>query len=134
MIDYGEDYLHDQKVKYIVFDYVDGRSLYDIITVGHLSVAQAKEVFLNLFKTVCSVHNKGIVHRDIKLDNFLITREGTIVLIDFGFASPLQGYHHDGFFHGDLIGTENYMAPEILFRQNYQGAPIDIFALGVLLF
>lgn len=79
-------------------------------------------MFMNLFKTVCSVHNKGIAHRDLKLDNFLVGNDGRIYIIDFGFAVPIQGLDNDGYIKGEYVGTINYMAPEIFLNQNYKAA------------
>lgn len=75
------------------------------------------------------MHSKNICHRDIKLDN-LVYQESTNILkiIDFGFASnskdPLKVF----------CGTPSYMAPEIVSKKEYLGAPADIWACGIVLF
>ena len=77
------------------------------------------------------MHNNNIVHRDLKLDNILVEESTRMVkLIDFGFSvvvgngTPLKIF----------CGTPSYMAPEIVRKHEYDGKPVDIWALGVLLF
>ena len=75
------------------------------------------------------------MHRDLKLDNILVNSTGEIKLIDFGFASKLSGPAGDGYFAGtDRVGTQNYMAPELIIGQAYKGKEVDTFAMGVILF
>lgn len=71
-----------------------------------------------------------VAHMDIKLDNILVSEEGTLKLCDFGMVQPVEANIAKSF------GTEMYMAPEIRARQyyeTYKGTPTDIFSLGVLL-
>ena len=75
-------------------------------------------------------HQNGIVHRDLKLENILITKSGDIKLADFGFSgSSLEEF-------SNKKGTFAYMAPEIYNykKESYKGVPTDVFALGVILF
>ena len=135
MLGFGETFFEDQKVRFIVFQYFDGCSLYEIIEQGRLSVPMAKSIFLSLFKIVCRMHNKGVVHRDLKLDNFLINKAGEIKLIDFGFAGPFSGRSQNGYFSGEeQLGTLPYIAPEIIQGTHYKGNQVDVFAMGVVLF
>lgn len=86
-------------------------------------------VFRQLVEVVCHCHGKGVFHRDIKTSNVLVKKDLSIVLIDFGFAIQLApGETTNGF-----CGTLNYMAPEILLKQEYNPGPVDVWALGVLL-
>ena len=83
-----------------------------------------------MVETVSYLHNQvGVVHRDLKLENFIVIDGNRIKLIDFGFAmalniSSLKVYN----------GTRVYMAPEVLKKQTHDGRKSDIFALGVILF
>ena len=91
ILDHGEEQFEAKVCKFIVFEYVEGCTLYKIMEQGRLSVNLAKQIFLSLFKIVCQIHNMGIVHRDLKLDNFMVRANGHLVLIDFGFAAPIHG-------------------------------------------
>lgn len=73
---------------------------------------------------------KHIIHRDIKLDNILLTQDRAVKLIDFGFSVKANSQNKLRLF----CGTPCYMAPEISSRKDYTGAPIDVWALGVLMF
>ena len=127
--------MNGNQVKYIVVEYIDGQNLLNFLRKGPpLPTPLAKQTFITLFKIICSAHNHGIVHRDIKLENFMVKRDGTLVVIDFGFAAPVQGFDNYGYLDDGRIGTHGYMAPEILQRKPYHGCPADIFAMGVILF
>ena len=79
------------------------------------------------------IHMSGFCHRDLKPENILLTNEGTVKIIDFGFATSLEG-RGDGFIEEGIIGTPNYIDPEVLEGKLYKGAPVDIYALGAILY
>jgi len=76
------------------------------------------------------MHGKGICHRDMKPDNVLVDEKYNIRIADFGFAKDVP---HDKFME-TRVGTLNYMSPEILMGQKYDGVQADLFAIGVILF
>ena len=79
------------------------------------------------------LHSKGVAHRDLKLDNFLLDANFNLKLIDYGMAGPTEGRDGKGMLKTHL-GTRGYMAPEVVAGNPYEGHVADIFALGVILF
>ena len=79
------------------------------------------------------LHSNGLCHRDLKLKNILLDNEYNCKIIDFGFATELQGRDGSGF-NKSRVGTISHFAPEILNKEPYQGNVVDLFALGVILF
>jgi serine/threonine protein kinase len=77
------------------------------------------------------VHDKGIAHRDLKLENCFLDKNINMKLADFGLAKVFAG--PNGSALQTECGTPQYMAPEIS-SGSYDGPPVDIFALGVILF
>uniref|UniRef100_UPI00358F0CF2 uncharacterized protein n=1 Tax=Myxine glutinosa TaxID=7769 RepID=UPI00358F0CF2 len=73
------------------------------------------------------LHFENIVHRDIKTDHVLYSKEGIVKVIDFSLAVPLR---YGGKLY-DVCGTRDYMAPEIT-EYGYEGRPVDVWALGIL--
>ncbi len=69
----------------------------------------------------------------MKLENILLDKEYNCKIIDFGFATKLEGKNGDGF-NTTYLGTPGFQAPEILNSQEYQGHVVDLFALGVIFF
>lgn len=76
------------------------------------------------------MHTRQITHRDIKLENILVCGDGDVKLIDFGFATLYPNSCKKKIY----CGTPSYMAPEIVRKQNYRGPPVDIWALGVVIY
>lgn len=79
------------------------------------------------------VHSQGVAHRDLKPENIMLDSEFNVRVADFGFAAPIEGRDGSGTLKTQL-GTQAYMAPEILLKEPYQGHVVDLFALGIILF
>ncbi|KAF7145518.1 hypothetical protein RHSIM_Rhsim04G0250000 [Rhododendron simsii] len=119
---------------YMVLEYVTGGELFDrIASKGKLSEAQARKVFQQLIDGVSYCHNKGVYHRDLKLENVLIDAKGNIKISDFGLSALPQHFRDDGLLH-TTCGSPNYVAPEILANRGYDGATSDTWSCGVILF
>ncbi|CAD8166170.1 unnamed protein product [Paramecium octaurelia] len=95
-----------------------------------LDESDAKLLFRQIVKAVDYCHSLNIVHRDIKLENILLKDNNEIKLIDFGFSVLVNRDSKLGVF----CGTPSYMAPELVNKQDYFGKPVDVWALGVLLY
>jgi serine/threonine protein kinase len=118
-------------VAVLVFEFVEGRTLADLIrTSGRLEIGRAVEIAIELCRGVAYAHERGIVHRDIKPGNVMITPEGVPRLMDFGIAQRVLAQPGTP---QPLVGTPPYMAPEYIVRHVYLPAS-DVFALGVLLY
>ena len=93
---------------------------------------EVKIIFRQIVKAIDYCHNQNVAHRDIKLENVLLTTgDGfSVKLIDFGFSVIVQ----DDAKLAIYCGTPSYMAPEIVSKQEYFGKPVDIWSLGVLLY
>lgn len=90
-------------------------------------------VFRQIVSAVSYMHNLGLVHRDLKLENILINDIGgmnEVKIIDFGFATNCQNNHKLSMF----CGTPCYMDPDLCKKKKYSGQGVDIWALGVILF
>ena len=90
-------------------------------------------IFKEIVKALNGLHKAGLAHRDIKLENIMITHNYEVRLIDLGMFSTLAGANKSGFFQSKK-GTPQYMCPEVHKGKTYQGTDADIFALGVSLF
>lgn len=118
---------------HLVMEFVDGPSLYSYLKhkeSKRLTEADAKEIFKQLMDGLAYLHEKGVAHRDLKLQNVLLDQKRVVKIIDFGFSTQVAGDRKVKMY----CGTPNYMAPEIVERKEYLGSPADIWAAGVLLF
>ncbi|PHT82230.1 CBL-interacting serine/threonine-protein kinase 1 [Capsicum annuum] len=119
---------------YMVLEYVNGGELFDrIVSKGKLSEAQGRKLFQQLVDGVCYCHDKGVSHRDLKLENVLIDSKGNIKITDFGLSALPQHFRDDGLLH-TTCGSPNYVAPEILSNRGYDGATSDTWSCGVILY
>jgi serine/threonine protein kinase len=129
--DYGEASLPDGGVlPYLVMELVDGQSLADRLRSGPLPWRQAVSVCADVAAAVAAAHRIGVVHRDVKPGNVMLTSAGAKVL-DFGVAVLAGG---PAMAHGGrLVGTPAYAAPERL-QPGAARPESDVYALGVLLY
>ncbi|EOY31091.1 Salt overly sensitive protein 2a isoform 4 [Theobroma cacao] len=117
---------------YIVLEFVSGGELFDkIVHRGRLPENESRRYFQQLIDAVSHCHSKGVYHRDLKPENLLLDSYGNLKVSDFGLSAlPQQGV---GLLH-TTCGTPNYVAPEVLSNQGYDGAAADVWSCGVVLF
>src|SRR5258708_7527027 len=125
--DFGEA---ERGVPYLVLEYISGPTLADMMDTG-LDDARIPDLLDQIAAGLDYARARGVIHRDIKPGNVLMTEDGRAVLADFGLAWLLEGAHLT--LTGGVIGTPEYMSPE-----QAAGNPIDhrcdVYALGVVLY
>ena len=115
----------------IIMENVNGGDLLSFVKKRtKLNEKTAKIIFKQLIISLKYIHSKGIIHRDIKLDNILIDLHNNIKICDFGVGKNYQ--NNEKFM--DQCGTPAYIAPEILQNEGYEGPPVDIWSAGVVLY
>ncbi|HEV8537931.1 MAG TPA: serine/threonine-protein kinase, partial [Bacteroidota bacterium] len=116
---------------FMVSECVEGRTLNAIMQEAPLSIEKVLDVAIQTASGIAAAHVRGIVHRDIKPDNVMVTREGQVKVMDFGLARLVGSSHMTS--AGSLIGTFAYMSPEQINEQEID-ARSDIFSFGTLLY
>jgi serine/threonine-protein kinase len=117
---------------YLAIRYVDGRSLDQRLRFdGPRPVPELVRVAADVGAGLDALHGKGIVHRDVKSANIMLAADGTAVLTDFGLAKGLAYTVLTK--PGQILGTLNYLAPEVL-RKEPAGPLSDVYAFGCVLF
>jgi serine/threonine protein kinase len=115
---------------YLVMEFVDGSNLAEILRRGRLTPENAAELGASVAGALAYVHERGVVHRDVKPANILVTPDGQVRLGDFGIARLIDVSTLT--LDGTTLGTAAYMAPEQL--ENHQvGTSADIWSLGLVL-
>lgn len=117
-----------KEVYFMAMEYATNGELFDLVfQTGRLSEDIARYYFVQLLDSLEYVHNKGIHHCDIKLNNILLDWNYNLKLSDFGLSSVKLT-------NETMKGSGEYMAPEIILGQDYNGPTVDLFAVGVVLF
>ena len=137
--DSGEDQLEDAagntvQVPYIVMEYIKGQTLRDIIQVnGSLSPQDAEQVMIGVLNALDYSHSMGIIHRDIKPGNIMISDQGTVKVMDFGIARAMDDSSATMTQNQGVVGTAQYLSPEQA-RGEQVGAKSDLYSAGCVLY
>lgn len=130
--DVGTEIIEDKEVHYIVMEYIDGKTLKDLINdEGRLSEKRALNYCIQIAEALKVAHSKHIVHRDIKSQNIMVTRDDRIKVTDFGIARVADNTTVTA--TNAVMGSVHYFSPE-----QARGAKVDnrsdIYSLGIVLF
>ena len=132
--DTGEDMLGHTPVPYIVMEYVDGRTLRDLLRDDRrLLPERAAEITDGVLRALDYSHRNGIVHRDIKPGNVMLTRGGEVKVMDFGIARAVSDAQATMTQTAQVIGTAQYLSPEQA-RGERVDARSDLYSAGCLLY
>src|SRR5436309_3548219 len=131
--------LYDVGDGYLVMELLEGESLADRVNKGPLPLEQVLRYGIQIAEALEKAHKAGVVHRDLKPGNVMLTKSGA-KLLDFGLAKPIAAFNVDGRTmqkplteEGVIVGTFQYMAPEQLEGRDGD-ARTDIFAFGAVLY
>jgi eukaryotic-like serine/threonine-protein kinase len=132
--DTGEDMSSGLPVPYIVMEYVDGRTVRDLLIEGHrLLPERTLEIVSGVLRALEYSHQAGIVHRDIKPGNVMVTRNGDIKVMDFGIARAMSDTQSTMTQTAQVIGTAQYLSPEQA-RGERVDARSDLYSTGCLMY
>jgi serine/threonine protein kinase len=132
--DTGESTLDGTTVPYIVMEYVDGRTLRDLLkSERHIMPTRALEITAEILKALDYSHRNGIIHRDIKPANVMLTRSGEVKVMDFGIARSIAQASAAVTQTAAVIGTAQYLSPEQA-RGEQVDPRCDVYSTGCLLY
>ncbi|MEO7199273.1 MAG: protein kinase, partial [Dokdonella sp.] len=124
----------DEGQPYFVMEFVEGESLSALLKREHrLPVSSAAKIVQQTAIGLAAAHDKGVVHRDIKPGNLMISSRGTVKIADFGIALSNQDLSAKLTSTGEFVGTPGYLSPEVCLGKVVDQRS-DIFALGVVWF
>ena len=112
----------------MILEYAPNFILFDYIAFsGHFSEDLARFYFCQIIDALEHIHQAGVAHRDIKLENILLDSDYNIKIADFGLSTPISR-------RNDQAGTQSYMAPEIFLANDYSSKDVDLFSSAIILF
>ncbi|MER5891996.1 protein kinase [Streptomyces sp. NPDC001876] len=138
VFDTGEDELGGALMPYIVMEYVEGQPLgsvlqADIQNYGAMPADKALKVTADVLAALETSHEMGLVHRDIKPGNVMMTKRGVVKVMDFGIARAMQSGVTSMTQTGMVVGTPQYLSPEQALGRGVD-ARSDLYSVGIMLF
>lgn len=125
--------LANKKKIYFVLEFAKGGELFAKVAKSRFSEHLSRRYFQQLISAVGYCHSRGVYHRDLKPENLLLDENWNLKVTDFGLSALTEQIRPDGLLH-TLCGTPAYVAPEILSKKGYDGAKVDIWSCGIILF
>lgn len=138
VFDSGEDTLDGAPVPYIVMEYVEGKPLRqvldeDVAQSGAMPADKALKITADVLNALDVSHELGLVHRDIKPGNVMLTKRGVVKVMDFGIARAMQSGVTSMTQTGMVVGTPQYLSPEQALGRGVD-ARSDLYSVGIMLF
>ncbi|MET8393117.1 Stk1 family PASTA domain-containing Ser/Thr kinase [Streptomyces anthocyanicus] len=138
VFDTGEDDLDGMTTPYIVMEYVEGRPLgsvldEDVRQQGAMPADKALKITADVLAALEISHEMGLVHRDIKPGNVMMTKRGVVKVMDFGIARAMQSGVTSMTQTGMVVGTPQYLSPEQALGRGVD-ARSDLYSVGIMLF
>jgi beta-lactam-binding protein with PASTA domain len=130
VLDQGVDEIDGQPVAYLVMEFIRGRTLRDLLREhGRLTPRHALTLLDAVVEGLAAAHEAGLIHRDVKPENVLLSDAGTVKIADFGLARAVSASTGTA----TLVGTVAYLSPELVLGRPAE-AQSDIYSTGVMLF
>lgn len=138
VFDTGEDALDGTTMPYIVMEYVEGRPLGSVLDedmrqFGAMPADKALKITADVLAALDISHEMGLVHRDIKPGNVMMTKRGVVKVMDFGIARAMQSGVTSMTQTGMVVGTPQYLSPEQALGRGVD-ARSDLYSVGIMLF
>jgi tRNA A-37 threonylcarbamoyl transferase component Bud32 len=131
------DFGRDEELAWIVMQHVEGANLRSLLAEGPMAEEEALDIARQLAEALQAAHDEGIVHRDVKPENVLVTERGDVALVDLGVARLEEADGRPGSrltATGTALGSATYVAPELIEDPDGADHRVDVFSFGVVLY
>jgi serine/threonine protein kinase len=118
---------------WVIMEFCPNGDLFEfVLNRQRLAECDCRRIFAGILQGMCYLHSRGIVHRDLKPENILLDDNFNPKIADFGLAASTQ--HNRSGLMATSCGSPIYAAPEVIYSEQYDGKPIDVWSLGVCLY